>query len=396
MKHFFLKRKKRVITAISLAVITGLVCLFSHWSPTVVRATEETRKKLQDAKEQKEQTEGELESVNDNIDSMENTVSNLQQELNSLNNELSNISNNLSELESQIASTNETIAQTQAEIDEAKSVEAAQYAAMKKRVKFVYEEQSNILMNAIFDENGMSSLLNLAQYMESLSEYDRDKLTEYETIRALIEEKERQLQEQMASLENYKAEVQSEQNRVSQLVNNTAYNISDYGDQIANAEALADSLANEIEEQNSNISALEAQLQKEIAMSQLAANSAWRNISEVQFAGDDRYLLANLIYCEAGGESYDGQLAVGAVVINRVLSSVYPGTIVGVIYQGGQFAPVSDGHLAIALANDSATASCYQAADAAMGGASNVGNCVYFRTPVPGLSGINIGNHVFY
>ena len=50
-----------------------------------------------------------------------------------------------------------------------------------------------------------------------------------------------------------------------------------------------------------------------------------------------RYLLANLIYCEAGGESYSGQVAVGSVVINRVLSSVYPDTVTGVIYQSGQF-----------------------------------------------------------
>lgn len=89
--------------------------------------------------------------------------------------------------------------------------------------------------------------------------------------------------------------------------------------------------------------------------------SAWRDISEVSFAEGDRYLLANLIYCEAGNQPYAGQVAVGAVVINRVLSSVYPNTVSGVIYQYKQFAPVLDGHLAIALANDSATAACYKA-----------------------------------
>ncbi len=106
--------------------------------------------------------------------------------------------------------------------------------------------------------------------------------------------------------------------------------------------------------------------------------------------------MANLIYCEAGAEPYEGQLAVGAVVINRVLSSVYPDTIVGVIYQNKQFSPVASGRLALALAENKATAACYKAADEAMSGYSNVGNCVYFRTPIPGLSGINIGGHVFY
>ena len=131
-------------------------------------------------------------------------------------------------------------------------------------------------------------------------------------------------------------------------------------------------------------------------LSQLAAASAWRDISEVAFADGDRYLLANLIYCEAGGEPYAGKLAVGSVVINRVLSSVYPDTVVGVIYQRKQFSPVGSGRLALALAENRATAACYQAADEAMSGVTNVGNCVYFRTPIEGLTGTSIGGHIFY
>jgi hypothetical protein len=57
---------------------------------------------------------------------------------------------------------------------------------------------------------------------------------------------------------------------------------------------------------------------------------------------------------------------------------------------------VTSGRLAIALAEGRATAACFQAADEAMKGYSNVGNCVYFRTPISGLSGKNIGGHVFY
>ncbi len=131
-------------------------------------------------------------------------------------------------------------------------------------------------------------------------------------------------------------------------------------------------------------------------MSKLASQSAKRDISEVTFAEGDRELLAQLIYCEAGGEPYAGKVAVGAVVMNRVMSSVYPDTVVGVIYQNKQFSPVGSGRLALALAEGRATAECYQAADEAMSGVTNVGNCVYFRTPIPGLTGISIGGHIFY
>ena len=89
-------------------------------------------------------------------------------------------------------------------------------------------------------------------------------------------------------------------------------------------------------------------------------------------------------------------MAVGAVVINRVLSGVFPDTLSGVVYQRGQFSPVGSGRLALALSAGKATDSCYQAAREAMSGYTNVGNCVFFRTPVPGLEGIQIGGHIFY
>lgn len=172
--------------------------------------------------------------------------------------------------------------------------------------------------------------------------------------------------------------------------------MAQYSNQIKDAEATIDALESMISEQEQDIEALQKQYEEELAKSRLAAKSKWRDISEVTFEEGDRKLMANIIYCEAGAEPYAGQVAVGAVVINRVLSSVYPNTVVGVVYQKKQFSPVASGRLALALANDSATASCYQAADEAMSGATNVGQCVYFRTPIPGLEGIRIGGHIFY
>ena len=128
-----------------------------------------------------------------------------------------------------------------------------------------------------------------------------------------------------------------------------------------------------------------------------AAAKEAANVGEgVEYSDSTLKLLASIIFCEAGNQPYEGQVAVGAVVINRVLSSVYPNTVSGVIYQYKQFAPVLDGHLALALAENRATESCYRAADEAMSGYTNVGQCVYFRTPIPGLSGIQIGDHIFY
>ena len=136
-----------------------------------------------------------------------------------------------------------------------------------------------------------------------------------------------------------------------------------------------------------------------------AAKAAQKNTSEntsskkaettqgeaVSAGADDLTLLAAIIECEAGGESYECQLAVGAAVINRVKSSSYPNSISGVIYQKGQFGPASSGKLARKLSG-SISSSCYSAAQEAMSGVDNTGGCTSFNDHG---SGISIGNMKF-
>ena len=108
----------------------------------------------------------------------------------------------------------------------------------------------------------------------------------------------------------------------------------------------------------------------------------------------DLAMLAALVECEAGGESYEGQLAVASVVVNRVKSGSFPNTVSGVIYQGGQFTPVASGRFAMVLAKG-AGASCKQAAGAALAGNTNV-SFLFFCRASSGVEGTIIGNHVFY
>ena len=359
-------------------------------------ATESTRKQLEEAKEKKKESESQLDNTKDDIAEMHEEKSSLQGELNSLNNQLSQVSDNLQSLEEQIDDKETEIENTLAELEVAKQTEENQYASMKKRIQFIYEKQNFVLVDMLLGATSFADFLNQNNYIEQLSSYDRKMFLRYIETRKNVEIKEATLEDEREQLEEYKVKAQAEQSRVSGLVKQTSGTIKQYANDISDAEAKAQALEDQIKSQEADIKALEAKLAEEIRLSQLAAKSTWRNISEVTFAEGDRYLLANLIYCEAGGEPYEGKVAVGAVVINRVLSSVYPDTVVGVIYQNKQFSPVASGRLALALANSKATAACYQAADEAMSGYSNVGNCVYFRTPVPGLSGINIGGHVFY
>lgn len=355
-----------------------------------------TQEKLEQAQKENEETKNKLNETQSNIASMEEEKTGLQSKLNQLNKDLTAVSEKLADLEQQIKDKEEEIEQTQADLEAAIATEEKQYADMKKRVQFMYEKKDSLYLEILFNANGFGDFINKATYIQDLSEYDQDLMEEYENTRKLIEEKEAELQQEKVELDELKEETKAEQEKVTGYVNSTSSSIKQYSGQIADAEAQAAAYEEEIKKQEEDIAYLKKKLAEEIAMSKLSAQSKWRDISEVQFAEGDRYLLANLIYCEAGGEPYAGQLAVGAVVINRVLSGVYPDTVTGVIYQNKQFSPAGSGRLALALSENRATAACYKAADEAMAGQTNVGNCVYFRTPIEGLTGIRIGGHIFY
>ena len=110
---------------------------------------------------------------------------------------------------------------------------------------------------------------------------------------------------------------------------------------------------------------------------------------------DDETLLAAIIMCEAGNEPYTGQVAVGAVVCNRVRSGSYPNTISGVIYQRCQFSPAGNGRLANTLASGNINSSCRRAAAEALAGLDPTNGAHSFHR-ANGDAGLVIGNHVFF
>lgn len=381
------RRKLSVILAVIIAVV-GI--------PTGYVYATSTQEKLNQAQQEKKETQSQLNETKENLEDLKEVKGELEIKLDELNTQLSEVSANLSDLEQQIADKEAEIEETEEELEEARVTEKNQYESMKTRIRFMYERSDYALIETLLGSHSFGEALNKAHYVEQIAAYDRQKLEEFEAIRIQIEEEEAKLKQEKEELDTLKEQVAAEKKKVNSYVQQTASSISSYSGQISDAEAKALAYEAQIKEQEANIEYLKKKLAEEQALSKLAAQSSWRDISEVQFEEGDRHLLANLIYCEAGGEPYAGQLAVGAVVINRVLSSVYPNTVVEVIYQKSQFSPVASGRLALALAENRATAACYKAADEAMAGQTNVGNCVYFRTPIEGLKGIKIGGHIFY
>lgn len=149
------------------------------------------------------------------------------------------------------------------------------------------------------------------------------------------------------------------------------------------------------------LSVKEIEIFKDVKTKKVYAASAASSTSTKKESGTDMVnLLARLVNGEARGEVYQGQVAVAAVILNRVKSSSFPNTISGVIYQKGQFSCVTDGQFNKAIAKDSTV---YKAAQEAMSGVDPTGGALYFYNPKTAKSKwlyslktvATIGNHVF-
>lgn len=157
----------------------------------------------------------------------------------------------------------------------------------------------------------------------------------------------------------------------------------------AAAEKAHEDYTEKVEEERRKAEEAEKEAQRkaeEEAAREAAAQAA------AQTAAEEKELLAALIFCEAGNQPYEGQVAVGAVVMNRVNSGQFPDTITDVIYQSGQFTPAMTGWLDSVLASDGYTDSAMQAAADALAGSNPIGDCLYFST---GGNGYQLGDHFF-
>lgn len=150
----------------------------------------------------------------------------------------------------------------------------------------------------------------------------------------------------------------------------------------ASQQVIADNIAKKEEEER---------LAREKA-EQEAKEKAEREAREA-YVRANQELLASIIYCEAGNQPYEGQVAVGAVIMNRVKSGSYPNSIEEVIYHSGQFGPAATGWLNRVRSSKGYSQTALQAAVDALNGSNPIGNCLYFDQ---GGAGMKIGAHYFH
>lgn len=371
-----------------------------------------------------EELERQREEQQSQLDSLKEYQINLSDELTELNNGLQEISNELADTQDEIAAKNVEIEAAESRIAELTTRSENQYEAMKKRVQYMYENGNQSYLELLLGSSSFSDFLNRMEYAKSIYDYDRQELSDYQDTLAELEQQKEDLETAKEELLAAEQTKQEQKSKADSLVAAQQEKISAAKSDVADAETeIADTDA-EIARQKAYEEELEAQKAKEDAARQEEIRRQEEELINSQqpdasdnnanpdgtSTGDnttgsdtsgggtvnasDVAMLAALIQCEAGGESYEGKLAVGSVVMNRVDSSYFPDTVVGVIYQSGQFSPVASGRFAVVLSSG-ADSSCVQAATEVLAGTRTL-NCLYFRRNNGLINGTVIGNHVFY
>lgn len=394
---------------------------------------------LESEKEANEQSQSMYEEQASNLQESKTALENL---VSGLNSELAVINERLSDIQKQIAEKESELVQTRQELDEAKEKESEQYRDMKKRIQFMFEMGDTSYIEILLSKGSIADNLNRAEFVSELIKYDRRMLEEYKNTKQSITEKESKCLTDQEELGRLQSEVKEQQMLIAAKISDTNEQIKAYSADIAEAERAALEYEKQVERNQQAIddesrrieesSILEAESIERARKEQerreresreqasreqnqtretvtdengnIVTEETTKPYEETTSPYENNYvagekdldMLAALIECEAGDQSYYGMLCVGAVVMNRINSSRFPNTLYEVIYQPYQFTPVTvSNRFSLVLARG-ANETCYRAAREVLEDGKIVGSWLFFRMNDGSREGEIIGDHVFY
>lgn len=397
-----MKKQRKICLLLCLVLFFSVtaygVCIFAGSVDEIEKKQEKTRQQAEEMRKEQEKEEQKAKEL-------ESAKKQLEATLGDLNSDLQSLSRSVAELEDEIAATQTKIKKAQADLEAAQARQQAQYESMKLRIQYMYENGDTDTMVLLLESQSFSDFLNRVEYVAQISDYDRNRLMEYEDTVGEIEDGKKKLEKEKKQLTAKQEELAGQQEKLMASIEKTQASL-DTAAADAKAQkkvlkklndkiAAMDAYEKKLEEQKAAAAAeAQARQQEQIKKQEKEVKEQGTDGSK-KYSASDQELLAALIYCEAGGESYAAQVAVGTVVMNRIASSYFPNTLTGVIYQSGQFTPASSGKLALALENNLATDSCRKAAKAVLGGERS-GNWLFFCMNYGNIKGTVIGKQVFY
>ena len=184
----------RRITALGLILVlaAGIPIQASSASTEKVTEDDASTKSLQEAQDEKAQLEKALKEAQSTIEDLRDSKGDIESKVTELNQQLIDISARITDLENQLTAKSEDIQETKDELAGAKEREAQQYADMKVRIQFMYENGSTPVWQMLAEAESFSDFLNRTEYITDINAYDRKKLVEYQQKIHALEQQRRQ------------------------------------------------------------------------------------------------------------------------------------------------------------------------------------------------------------
>ena len=271
-------KKKRIATIL----LSGLCCLL------LVFPAMATKSGLEDAKKKKSALQEEMKRAEATVRNLENLKGDAVAYVKELDASLEAITEELAQLDTDISAKEEQIAVTRQELQAAEETEAGQYEAMKLRIKYMYEKGDSSYVDLLMESRSLSELLNKAEYIGKISEYDREKLDEYVATKEQIAETERILEQEHVELMDLQEQTEAKHASVEELLAAKQAELKKVEAQLAAAEDTVSEYQEDLKKQENAIKAIEAELKRKEEEAKKKAEASGKtyqtkNIGDISF-----------------------------------------------------------------------------------------------------------------
>ena len=260
-------KKKQLLATILCSVALMNMVLYPYATEETTKSTKKVaptsaavrkaNEAVDSAKKERESMEKGLSDAKKMLESLEQMKSSVEKNVQLLDTELGGVNDELAELEAKLQNKIGQVEHTQKEIEAAKKIEEKQYEDMKVRIKYMYEQGNAQYVELFIESESIADFLNRADYITSISQYDRDMLTQYEETRKAVEALEQKLIKEQQELEAQQQETKNKISAIEMLVSTKEAELETVTGQIASKEDLIREYEEDIEEQTRVIEELE-------------------------------------------------------------------------------------------------------------------------------------------
>ncbi len=211
-----------------IRIFFALLCIIGISVTSVSTMATDYDKEIEEAKEEQEKSEKKAEKLQEEIDEIESDREDVMSYIEKLDKKTSELEEEMADLEPKIKKAKKELKTIQKELDAAKEEEDKQYITMTKRIKYMYENGNQEYIDILFGATSISDLLNRSEYIEKISDYDKNIFEEYQKITDIVQEKTDESQAKLQELTELQDELKQEKQAVKKLKANKKKQLKKY------------------------------------------------------------------------------------------------------------------------------------------------------------------------